>query len=102
MAKKIDLGKLKETLKSLKQLPWFFGERVFLFLLVMIFAAVLLAAGLFLKYVISVQGQPLTDGAGIVFEKGFLREILRSRQDFQENFEEADLRDYPDLFLPKK
>ncbi len=102
MAKAINPAIFKETLKSLKQWPWFFGERAFLLFLIMIFMALFLATGFFFKYVILVQGQLLTDGDGIIFEKGILREILRSRQSFQKNFGEADLKDYPDLFLPKK
>ncbi|MDP2930714.1 MAG: hypothetical protein Q8N56_03900, partial [bacterium] len=81
--------------------PWFLGERVFILSAIMMGMAVIIGAIIFLQYVILAQRLNSVFLPESVFDRQTLQKIIGARQDREEAFKAAGLKDYPDSFSPK-
>lgn len=94
---KFKLDKIKEFLGKL---PRILGKHHFFTLLVLIFLALILGSLIFYKYSILVeQEKPEVLEKPLQFKEKTFQEILTIWESRQKRFEEAELKEYPDLFL---
>lgn len=86
------MNKLK---KFLKRLPRILGENAFLTFLAVIFISLVSGALVFYKYSISVeQSKPEVLEEPLLFSEKDFQDVLKTWQDRQKKFEEADLKVY--------
>jgi len=90
---------LKIETKKIKKLPRVLAENSFLTFLAFLVIAVILGVLIFYKYSILIkrEGPEITEKP-LKFEKRVYQEILKTWREREKEFEEADLKEYPNPF----
>jgi hypothetical protein len=103
--KKLELRKLPAVSKFLKRLPRFVAEHVFWASLAFVALAAILGAWTFYKYsFLAERKEPGSPEQPLVLDEKIIQEILRTRLELQNRFDQAKLKEYPHPFrfdLPK-
>jgi len=96
---KIPKFKTEKIKLILKNLPLFLGEHAFLTFLGLLVLALLFCSLIFYKYSFLAEKQQLeVFGEPFQFEEEAYRRVLDTWQEKEERFDQADLKEYPDLF----
>ena len=95
--------KIKKAKKILEKLSWFLAEHAFLTCLVLFFISLIFGAFLFYKYSILAQrAKPGELNRTFLLKEDVYQEVLNVWQKEEEKFQEADFKEYPDLFISKE
>jgi len=96
MIKKIKLKKLK---KRLKQVPKSLADHVFGFFMLLVFIFLILGGIIFYQYsFLTEKMQPVALPATVQYKENAFNEILDQWSKREERFQEAETKQYPDLF----
>ncbi len=95
MLKRIKFNKIK---KFLGKLPKILTKRAFLFFLLFLSVFLILGGFLFYKYSILIDRETPEVVEVIKFNKKLYQEVLEIQQTKQQQFEEANLKEYPAFF----
>jgi len=92
----IEIKKVKEFLKKL---VWIIGGNAVIVFVILIFLALILGGFAFYKYSFLVEkSEPKFTGEPLRFEEAAYQKISQEWQIRQKKFEQADLKEYPNLF----
>ena len=93
---------LKEIKKFLKKIPRVIAENAFLSLLAVLLLAFLLGGFIFYKYsILTKRVKPEVSEKSFQFDKDSYRYILRTWQEREKRFQEADSKEYTNPFQPR-
>ncbi|TSC75835.1 MAG: hypothetical protein G01um101430_5 [Parcubacteria group bacterium Gr01-1014_30] len=93
------LTTLSAPLKKLKKLPLFLAKNAFFASLILILLAAILGILVFYEYVfLAERKKPDVLPAYPVLNEAALQDILKTRQERQEKFDQAQFREYNDPF----
>jgi len=96
---KLDLRKLNKIIEFSKKLPRFLALHAFLVSLTLMAIAVTLGAATFYKYNFLAQRQkPEIFEQPLLLEEKAIQEILQVRQERQSRLDQAESKEYPNLF----
>ena len=95
----VNLIKINKVKKVFGKLPRILGERAFLVSLILIFLALILGGFIFYKYnILAQKTEPQIIEKPFQFKESLYQKILEEWQGHQRKFDEAELKEYPDLF----
>jgi len=98
---KIDIKKIK-ILKDLKRFFWFLGQNLFLSCLAFFFLALIFGAFIFYKYSIWLPKKEISVFQDFSpFQRNVYENILKTWQQKEEKFKEADSKEYLNPFKKK-
>ena len=96
---RIKLNKLAKITVLLKKLPRFLAANAFLISLGLILLTLIISGFIFYKYSFLVlQKEPGTSEKPLYFREKVFQDILKIWEARRKRFDEADFREYPDLF----
>lgn len=91
--------KIKKIKEFLKRLPRILGERAFFVFLGLLLVALIFGGIIFYQYKISVKKTEVQiREEPLQFQEKTYQDILKIWQEREKKFEEADLKEYPNLF----
>jgi len=96
---KIKKIKIKKIGSFLKKLPKILGEKAFLTFLGLLVLSLALGTLIFYKYnVLAKKTEPEITEKPLVFEEKTYENVLKSWQEREERFKEAEFKEYPNPF----
>lgn len=99
MIKKFELKKLNKLKKKLKQLPKLLAEHIFGFFMVLVFIYFILGGIIFYIYSFSAEKiEPVASQVSIQYKENTFKNVLNQWLERERKFEEAETKQYPDLF----
>lgn len=96
---KIEIQKIKKSLGPLAKIPTTLAQHVFLTCLFLFLLSLILGGFLFYKYSILVKRkEPEFPSETLLLKEETHQEVLKIWQEHENKFQEADFKEYPDLF----